>query len=174
MTDIYKIRPARMDDRNQIRELIRESVAKEKKCLDPALIQADFIVEYVDKIIAKGNMLVVENSRLELEMIGEVHDYFIFANPNEGFKEFSFVSRNGFNAGDSETELVSWLFSEIQNKHKDVFRVELSAPIRRSSSVEHYKAMGLTVQGNYSGRLKNELSDACPIIPLSWINPSFN
>ena len=174
MNTIYNIRQAKLDDRNQIRSLIRESVARQKTCPDPALIQADFIEEAVDKVIAKGNMLVVENNHLEIEMIGEVHDYFLYTNSYNGFKEFSFISKRESFSGIGETALVTWLFSEIQDKYKDVFRVEISAPVRLSSTVEHYKAMGLTVEGNYNGRLKEGSSVRCPVVPLSWINPAFS
>jgi hypothetical protein len=174
MSNTYKIRLARVDDRNQIREMIRQSVAKEKKCLDPSLIHPNFIEEFVDKVIATGNMLVVENNRLELEMIGEIHDYLTSKNPDSGIKEFSFISRCISDDCSSEADLVTWLFFEIQNKHKDVYRVELTMPVRRSSTFDQYKAMGLTVEGNYTGRLKAGFSDNCPIVPLSWINPSFN
>lgn len=174
MTNTYKIRLAKEDDRDEIREMIRQSVATEKKYPDPSFIHPNFIEEFVDKVIAKGNMLVVENSRFELEMIGEIHDYLIDKNLAIGFKEFSFVSRTGSNHIMGETDPVTWLFSEIKQKYKDVYRVELTTPVRRSSTVEQYKAMGLTVEGNYLGRLKDELSGTCPIIPFSWINPSFN
>lgn len=174
MTNTYKIRLAREDDKDEIREMIRQSVATEKKCPDPSLIHLNFIEEFVDKVIAKGNMLVVENNRFELEMIGEIHDYLIDKNLAISFKEVSFVCRFEPNDVISKTDPVSWLFSEIQHKYKDVYRVELTTPVRRSSTVEQYKAMGLTVEGNFKGRLKEELSDSCPIIPFSWINPSFN
>lgn len=170
----YRIRLAKPGDRNQIHHLIRESVANEKKCLDPALVQADFINEYVDKVMAKGNMLVVENSRMELEMIGEIHNYNHFENASFVLKEFSFVSRNASSPVSGETDIVAWLHSEIQNNHKDVFRVEMKSPVSSSSRVDYFRSLGMVVEGSYNGRLKNANGNHLPIVPLWWINPSFN
>lgn len=170
----YRIRLAKPDDRNQIHHMIRESVANEKKCLDPALVQADFINEYVDKVIAKGNMLVVENSQMELEMFGEIHDYNLLENAAFVLKEFSFVSGKASSPLSGDTDIVTWLFSEIQNNHKDVFRVEMKSPVSSSSRVDYFRSLGMVVEGSYNGRLKNITGDHFPIIPLSWINPSFN
>jgi hypothetical protein len=175
MTTHYKIRKARLSDRDQIRMLIRESVAKEKSLINPDMITSAFIEEFVDKVITKGNMLVVENDRLELELIGEVHYYNMGSGKDEDqFQEFSFISRMVFDQHEREKELVNWLFNEVECRHRKVFRVELMSPVCQSSSVELYQKMGLTMEGNVYKRIKNTTGHFQTMLPLSWINPSFN
>lgn len=170
----YKIRKALVSDRVQILNLFRESVARRKKIVHTSLVDAGYLEKFVDNVIALGNMLVVENGDQEFALIGEIHDYSTLGRASGGFKELSFVSVPAFNQSDRETALVNWLFREIQSHYREVFRVEVTTPVRNQSAVDFYKKLGLTLGGNYSGRLKNTDSGSCPIIPLSWINPSFN
>lgn len=175
MITSYKIRKARLTDRDQIRVLIRESVAKEKSLVHPDMIHAAFIEEFVDKLIVKGNMLVVENEHQELELIGEIHDYNTGSGKDEElFQELSFVSRIVFDQYQREKDIVGWLFNEIESKYSKVFRVELLSPVCQSSSVELYHKMGLTIEGNKHHRIRKRSDNLQTILPLSWINPSFN
>jgi hypothetical protein len=171
----YKIRTATQKDTPQIRQLIRESVADEKKLLNPSLVSSNFIDEFVDKVIAKGNMVVVENDNSELELIGEIHLYnALSGRTDEVLKEMAFISRKVFSPGNRETELVSWLFGELQQKHQDVFRVELSTPVCHPGAVAHFINMGLRVEGQFSGRLSAREGAHTTMVPLSWINASNN
>ncbi len=176
MSHHYKIRTATCTDKQQIHTLMRESIAREKRLNNPSQVPFGFMEEFVDKVIRKGNMIVVENDHHELELIGEVHNYQIDNQweTTDPVKEFIFFSRMDISQQERETELVNWLFGEIENKHQDVFRVKVNTPVRNSSSVDHYKKMGLTIEGNYNGRLKNNPGQFQPLIPLSWTNPSFN
>lgn len=174
MNPTYKMRLASKADRTQITALVREAIAQEKKCQDPAHVQADFINEYVEKIIAMGNMLVVENETMELEMIGEIHDYMYYGFSDYCPKELSFRTKIKSINGNDEKERVTWLYDEIQNKYANVFRVEMTTPVSQSSTVEYFRSMGLTVEGSYLGRLKNFSPAGNPVVPLSWINPAFN
>ena len=176
MENNYKIRTAKDTDKEQIHRLFRESIAREKRLINPALVHNEFMEEFVDKLIEKGHMLVVENHDDELELIGEVHDYCTAECKEEelALQEISFFSRVDSNTAERETTLVNWLFGEIQNKHSNVFRVELNAPVSSTATVDHYKRMGLRVEGNYQGRLGANPGQFTPFVPLSWTNPSFN
>ena len=171
----YKIRAATPKDTLQIRQLIRESVADEKRLLNPSMVSNSFIEEFVDKVIEKGNMVVVENDHSELELIGEIHFYnSLSGDAHEVLKEMAFVSRKVFAPGQRETELVSWLYSELQQKHQDVFRVELSTPVCHPGAVDYFINMGLRVEGKFSGRLSTNEDNTTTMVPLSWINASSN
>lgn len=175
METSYKIRQANDADRHQIYALIRENIATDKKIMSPDLISEGFMEEFVDKLIRKGNMLVVENSFAEMEMIGEVHDYHTHEqmdHEEKAIKELSFFSRLDKMPGERETSLVNWLFGEIRNNHQDVFRVKVNTPVTHSSSVDFYKTLGLRIEGNYQGRLKNKPEHLHLSLPLSWINYS--
>ena len=175
METSYKIRQANDADKHKIYTLIRENIATDKKIMSPDLISEGFMEEFVDKLIRKGSMLVVENSFSEMEMIGEVHDYQTYEqldHEEASMKELSFFSRLDKLPGERETNLVNWLFGEIRNKHRDVFRVEVNTPITNSSSVDFYKTLGLRIEGNYQGRLKNKPEHLHLSLPLSWINYS--
>ncbi len=168
---------AKDTDKGQIHHLLRESIAREKRLMNPSLVHNDFMEEFVDKLIKTGNMLVVENIHEELELIGEIHNYCTGrceGNEDLNLQEFSFFSRIDITTADREKELVNWLFGEIRSKHHNVFRVELNAPVSSSASVDHYKKMGLTVEGNYQGRLGSTSGQFRPLVPLSWTNPTFN
>lgn len=175
MNSHYKIRTANDADKHNIYALVRESLASEKKLMNPAMVTPGFMEEFVDKQIRKGNMLVVENDMSELELIGEVHDYPDFSEQNEEhapMKEFMFISRMDHKACEREKQLVNWLYGEIQRKYRDVFRVELNTPVSCTESVDHFLKMGLRVEGNYHGRLKHKTGNVHLTLPLSWINPS--
>ncbi len=175
MENNYKIRLANTADRLKIHELIRESIAREKSLLNPSMVNSGFMEEFVDKAIRKGHMLIVENLSDEVELIGEVHYYCSSSNIDEdSVKEFRFFSRTDGGEENREQNLVSWLFGEIQNKHHDVFRVELSTPVCNQSAVDFFRKMGLNVEGNYTGRLKPSHNPYKMMVPLSWTNPSFN
>jgi hypothetical protein len=174
MNSHYTIRPARTDDKEQIREVIRQTIALEKQCLDPRHVKNEFMEEFVDKVIAKGNMIIVENSQFEMEMIGEVHDYFIQGYTGQGFRELSFISRLASANEHREIDLINWLFKEIQERYQDVFRVELTSPVVKPSSVEYYKSLGMKVDNRIKGRFYSTSNVSSPMVPLSWMNPSFN
>ena len=171
----YKIRKARNTDKQQIHDLVRASIASEKKLANPSLVPNGFMEEFVDKMIHKGLMLVVENDMQEVEMIGEVHDYQTAATPEHNpspLKEFIFLSRLHKPDCNEETQLVNWLLGEIRNKYHDVFRVKLNTPVSSNASVDYYKKMGLRVEGNFYGRLKNNAEQHRLLVPFSWFNPS--
>ncbi len=180
MTTPYKIRMARDTDKPRIHKLIRETIAREKQLLNPSMVPGGFMEEFVDKVIKKGNMLVVVNKQDELELIGEVHHYHPSGKPEDVFgtksvKEIAFFSKTvPATSQADETSLVTWLFGEIESNYKDVFRVKLNTPVCRHSTVDFFVQMGLTIEGSYKGRLKNNLDSFRPIVPLSWTNPSFN
>ncbi len=175
MNSHYKIRTANDADKHRIYTLVRESLASQKKLMNPALVTPGFLDEFVDKQIKKGNMLVVENAMSELELIGEVHDYHACNQHDDEhvpMKEFMFISRIDNTACEREKQLVNWLYGEIQSKHRDVFRVELNTPVSCTETVDHFLKMGLRVEGNYLGRLKHKTEEVHLTLPLSWINPS--
>ncbi len=178
MNNHYKIRTAKDTDKKDIYRLFLEKVTREKKLLNASIVPECFLREFVDKAIKKGNMLVVENNRDEVALIGEVHYYHTNGkdspDENDLLKEFSFFSGTACDPDEQETSLVSWLFGEIEQKHHDVFRVELNTPVCSEASVNFFKKMGLTVEGNYNGRLKNKSPQRQLMLPLSWANPSFN
>lgn len=173
----YSIRTAKDADKDKIHQLIRESIAREKQLSNPSLVPNGFMEEFIDKNIRKGNILVVENNLEELELIGEIHDYQATGTTQDDgvfLREFIFFSRLDSTAQNRETELVNWLFGEIEKKHSNVFRVELNTFVKNAASVDHYKKMGLQVEGNFKGRLKNNDGAFQLLVPLSWSNPSFN
>lgn len=178
MNNHYKIRTAKYTDRKDIYRLFLETITREKKLLNASIVPECFLEEFVDKAIKKGNMLVVENNRDEVALIGEVHYYHTNGKESPGesdlLKEFSFFSGSGCHPDGQETSLVSWLFGEIEQKHHDVFRVELNTPVCSEASVNFFKKMGLRVEGNYNGRLKSKSPQKQLMLPLSWTNPSFN
>lgn len=175
MKDKYKIRKATIKDTPQIRQMIRESVAYDKKLINPSSITTGFIEEFVDKVIEKGNMVVVENDHEEMELIGEIHLYNnIAGGQNEALKELAFISRNVFNENSRETELVNWLVREIQSRHQDVFRVKLSAPVCNLQQVDYFMQLGLRIEGKYSCRLSNKSGSSTMVVPVSWINAAQN
>ncbi len=176
MDKSYKIRLAKDTDKEKIHSLIRESIAREKMLSNPLQVPAGFMEEFVDKVIRKEKMLVVENSMEEMELIGEIHDYSVSGKKDNDIKlrEFIFYSRMDRDKRESETKLVNWLYGEIQKKHSDVFRVELNAPFSNPDSVDHFRKMGLRVEGQYERRLSRSSGSVNLVIPLSWSNPSFN
>lgn len=177
MSNPYSIRLAKDSDKDQIQALVRESLARKKQLSHTSAVPAVFLEEFVDKVIRKGKMLVVENRCKELELIGEVHDYHPYERPGEEeppLKEFHFLSRLDASTAERETALVNWLFGEIQDKHRNVFRVQLHSPVQSAASIDHYQKMGLRVEGNYKGRLNEKTGSFHLLLPLSWDNPSFN
>lgn len=177
MSHTYSIRLAKDSDKDRIQSLVRESLAMKKQLSRASVVPAVFLEEFVDKVIRKGKMLVVENACKELELIGEIHDYHPYETPGEDeapLREFHFFSRMDTSTSDRETALVNWLFGEIQSKHRDVFRVQLHAPVNSAASVDHFHKMGLRVEGNYKGRLNEKTGSFHLLLPLSWDNPSFN
>ncbi|MDR4988283.1 MAG: hypothetical protein RG741_05530 [Bacteroidales bacterium] len=175
MNTPYTIRTATDADKRRIYELARESIALDKKLNDPLLVPIGVMEEFVDKLVDKGMMLVVENSNHQMKMIGEVHYYHTHDEheAQEGpLQEFSFFSGNDDSGFEPETELVDWLIAEIQSKHRDVFRVKLNAPVRHSSSIDFFKKIGMRIEGNFNCRLKQKKQEARLLLPLSWTTPS--
>jgi len=177
MENNFRIRAASEADKTKIHHLIRESIAREKSLLSPAHVCTGFMEEFIDKAIRKGHIMVVENKQHEVELIGQVHFYNTRGrafSEDESLKEFSFFS--GTDSSDTEraTELVNWLFGEIQLRHRDVFRVKISTPVCSQDSMKHFREMGLEVEGKYQLRLKGRIGKAGMVGPLSWYNPTFN
>lgn len=173
MACLYKMRSANIADKDKIHSLVRESIASVKMLSNPSLVSLDFMEEFVDKMISRGMLVVVENDREEMEMIGEVHDYiYPGENDNDPLKEFVFFSRLEDTAVERETQIINWLYSEIQNKYKDAFKVKINTPVSSSVSVDFFKKMGLTIEANYNGRLNKHHGHLQLLLPLSWIYPS--
>jgi hypothetical protein len=171
----FRIRLAQQDDKQKVAELFILSIANKKNLFNTSLVQSSYVNEFVNKTIDRGDMILVENHNNELELIGEIHYYNTDVNSDDrSFRELSFFSRIERKKDEFDTDLIEWLFSEIENKHKDVFSVEITAHVSCSTSMEQYLKKGISAEGNYQGRLKNQNSNYKTLIPLSWINPSFN
>jgi hypothetical protein len=173
MNTKYKIRTATKDDREKIQHLFIRSVACEKNIFSHELVSSSFIDDFVNKVIDEGNMIVIENHASHVEMIGEVHYY----NPSAGrddtcLKELVFFSWKE-EEHEEEHELIEWLYGEIEQKHSDVFSVGISAPVSSLHSILMYQKKGITVEGNYLGRMNKNCRQKI-MLPLKWINPSFN
>jgi hypothetical protein len=170
----YKFRTATKDDREKVQQLFIHSVANEKNIFSPEMVKATFIDDFVNKIIDQGNMIIVENRYEGVELIGEVHYYNTSATESEKYlKELVFFSRME-NENEEETALFEWLYGEIEQKHSDVFSVGLSMPVSKSDSVALFMQKGINIEGNYRGRLRNVAGKRKVMLPLKWINPSFN
>ncbi len=170
----YKFRTATKDDCQKVQQLFVNSIATEKNIFSPEMVKSTFVEDFVNKIIDQGNMVIVENNSDELELIGEVHYYNTSASMGEKYlKELVFFSRMEIKSLERETELVDWLYGEIERKHTDVFSVGISTPVSDLSTVAYFMGKGINVKGNYQGRLKNT-SNKNLFLPLKWINPSFN
>lgn len=171
----YRIRAAQPKDRQKIQQLYVASVANKKNIFNPSLVNPLFIDDFVNKVIEQGNMIVVENLNNELELIGEVHYYNTSVSDSEEYmKEIIFSSRVSVENDFSETELIDWLYGEIEKKHQDVFSVVISTPVKNPDSVKKFRRKGIKVNGNYHGRLNMMGNQSQTLLPLSWINPSFN
>lgn len=172
MSSKYRIRRARPEDSETIRELFRKSVANQKNLLHPSMVKTPYLEDFVNRSIKLGELLVVENAHQELELIGEVHAYYPQTGSDQFFREIHFFSSHENQASQQDTELVSWLYREIERKHQDVFNVCLSTRVSNKAAIDNLQQMGIRVEGNYQGRLKG--TQRPTILPLSWINPSFN
>lgn len=171
----YKIRYAKSDDRQKIQQLFIASVANQKNLFNPEMVNPIFVEDFVNKVIDQGNMIVVENLNNELELIGEIHYYNTsVTNGDHYMKEIIFLSRMEGNNDQRETELVEWLYGEIENKHRDVFSVMLNTPVKSMETVKHFVEKGIQIIGNFTGRLSGANHKSITMLPLSWINPSFN
>lgn len=171
----YKFRTATKDDRQKVQQLFVHSVANEKNIFSPQMVKATFVDDFVNKIIDQGNMIIVENGTDGVELIGEVHYYNTSATEGEKYlKELVFFSRMESENDEEETALLEWLYGEIEQKHSDVFSVGLSMPVSKSDSVALFMSKGINIEGNYRGRLSNIAGKRKVMLPLKWINPSFN
>jgi hypothetical protein len=176
MKNKFRIRKARKEDKPKVRELFIHSLANRKNIFHPSMVESDYVNEFVNKTIDQGDMILVENHENELEMIGEVHYYYNRTpTDNDGIsKEITFFSKIGRTKPDHDVDLVDWLYSEIEKKHTDVFSVEIIAPVSNVASVDAYRKKGIRVESNYTGRLKDGKSNFSTLLPLAWVNPSFN
>lgn len=174
MNETYKIRPARAEDMEQVRDMVRQYVALEKHCQNPEQVTSSYMEEFVDKALVKGHMLVIENQLMEMKMIGQVHHYQTNGNPNQGFSELHFIPRMSAEKQEAGTNLVEWLFKEVQEKHRDVFRVALTIPLNNDDTVEHFKTMGIHMNASQKGRFRANGGVSVSVIPFSWMNPAFN
>lgn len=176
MNNKFRIRQARKEDKPQVTELYIRSIANKKNIFSPALVVPAYVKDYVNKTIDQGDMIVVENMNNELELIGEVHYYYNRpTEENDGFsREITFFSKLERNWEETGIDLVDWLYGEIEKKHKDVFSVEITIPVANKESVDSYKKKGILVESNYKGRLSGTDNNYNTLLPLAWINPSFN
>jgi hypothetical protein len=174
MSKSFKFRTATKDDREKVQHLFIHSIVNEKNIFSPNLVSSGFLEDFVNKIIDQGNMIIVENENQHVELIGEVHYYTTTAtSEDKNLKELVFFSQPHADPG-HEKELVEWLYSEIENKHSDVFSVGISTPVSDPSSIDLFMQKGIRIKGNYSGRMKHNSSRQNLFLPLKWINPSFN
>ncbi len=170
----YKFRTATKDDRDKVQHLFIHSIANEKNIFNPDMVSPAFVDDFVNKIIEQGNMIIVEDATENVELIGEVHYYNTATTKEEKhLKELVFFSRPESD-NEEETAIVEWLYGEIERKHSDVFSVNLSTPVSKPSSVALFMKKGINIEGNYHGRLSKINGKRKLMLPLKWINPSFN
>ncbi len=171
----YRIRPAGVQDKEKIRNLFVQTEANRKNLINSGHVQPAYIEDFVNKVIEQGNMILVENSRNEMELFGEIHCYNTRSAKDENsMKEMIFFSRMENDEIDRETEIVGWLYNEIEKKYKDVFSVEVNTPVKSLHSAEQFLKKGIKIEGNYKARVQNPGHSQNAVLPLSWINPSFN
>ncbi len=176
MQNKFRIRQAKKDDKAKVIDLFIHSIANKKNLLNASLVESTFVNEFINNAIEQGNLLVVENLENELELIGEVHYYYntTLNSSDEYSRELTFFSRLERRKEDIDSDLIEWLFGEIEKKHKDVFSVEITTPVRDTACVEAYRERGISIEENYRGRLKNQNDSYKTVVPLAWVNPSFN
>jgi hypothetical protein len=176
MKQSFKIRKAHQMDKPMVKELFAQSIADKKNLLNATYVVPDFLDDFVNTNIDQGNMILVENQNNELELIGEVHYYqSTVPGTNDVYsKEINFFSKPERSANEKETDLIEWLYGEIETKHKDVFSVKVTTSVKTFSHIEHYRKKGILIEGNIDNRLKNSGNLWKSMLPFCWINPSFN
>jgi hypothetical protein len=174
MNKHYKIRTATRHDRDKVQQLFIRSVINDKNITSPDLVKASFVDDFVNKIIDQGNMIIVENNSMDVEMIGEVHYYKLSAyDTDDYFKELVFFP--GVENDDDENDIIDWLYGEIEQKHSDVFSVDISAPVSSLANILMYRKKGINIEGNFESRLNSKSRNQKKVmLPMKWINPSFN
>lgn len=168
----YKLRFANKNDVLQIEELVRDMLAERNSLMQPDMVNSDFVKDFVAKIVLDEEMLIVENSDKEIELIGEKHNFSNNDNPDE-IVELAFYSNVISNGKKCDTELVDWLYSEVYRRHENVFRVEVTTSVSNDQSLEMLEEKGVIINGRTGNGASVKGKNARKVMPMFWFNPSF-
>ena len=125
----YKIRLAKKEDFSQLHNVLANALLNEKNLSSTCDLFELSMHSFLREKISLGNMIVIEDETQNLRMVGEVHYYHTSLQEEKAVKEINFFPASSEYCENSrENELYSWLYSEIKNRHRDVFSIKVKQP----------------------------------------------
>ncbi len=172
----YNIRLTNIHDEASIYQLYKE-VAKHTGGI--ARLEHEITVDYIksnlQKSMAKGICLVVENPINPKEIIAEIHCYKPEPKVFEHvLSDLTIVVHPNFVGKGIGHLIFSNLLNNIEKHYHSVLRVELIARESNHKAIKLYQSLGFVIEGKFENRINNQNGTFESDIPMAWFNKNFN
>ena len=138
-----------------------------------AEVTEDYVQGFVEKSLANGLIIVLENEEKPDELIAEIHAY------NPGIRLFEHVLSEltilvdpRFQHKGIGRTIFTIFLDEVVNNRPDIGRVELLTAESNTRAHRLYQSLGFMIEGRFEMRMRTETGYAADI-PMSWQNPGF-
>ncbi len=137
-------------------------------------ITDDYVLNFLEKGIASGFILVVEHPDNPEILIGEMHAY----SPGPAvFKhvlsDLTAAVHPDFRGQRIGRTMFTIFLEEIGLNRPDIGRVELIARESNVRAINFYKSFGFLIDGRLEMRIRTPKGNYEADIPMSWRNPNF-
>lgn len=169
-----KIRPATIQDLNQIYELyitVAETAGGILRTKDE--ISMEYVSQFSDKAQKYGVQLVVIDTDRD-QIIGEIH----CSKPgpkvlDHVLSELTIVIHPDFQNRGVGRQLFSKLLNIVETSRGDILRVELIARESNLRAIAMYASLGFEVEGKLQNRIKSTTHTFEADVMMAWVNKNY-
>jgi ribosomal protein S18 acetylase RimI-like enzyme len=169
------IRTAVPQDLEKIRNLYKEAARRDSNFFrTEEELTDDCILDFVNKSISKGLIIVAEDPNDENKLIGEIHGY------QSGLKvtdhvlaNFNLVVHPDFQNKKLGKTLFTIFLEEVGKNHPEIGKVELIVRESNEKAIRLFQSRGFLIEGRMEMRVKKADGSYEADIPMGWQNPNF-
>jgi ribosomal protein S18 acetylase RimI-like enzyme len=169
------IRTAVPQDLEKIRNLYKEAARRDSNFFrTEEELTDDCILDFVNKSISKGLIIVAEDPNDENKLIGEIHGY------QSGLKvtdhvlaNFNLVVHPDFQSKKLGKTLFTIFLEEVGKNHPEIGKVELIVRESNEKAIRLFQSRGFLIEGRMEMRVKKADGSYEADIPMGWQNPNF-
>jgi ribosomal protein S18 acetylase RimI-like enzyme len=171
----YITRFANLSDENKILNLYKR-VAKNVGGIarEEDEITQEYIFNNLQKSLANGICLLVENPNDSKEIIAEIHCYKLEPRVfHHVLSELTIVVHPDFQNKELGKLLFTKLLNYSETNRNDILRIELIARESNINAIAFYQKIGFVIEGRFEKRISNVTGTFEADIPMAWFNTSF-
>ena len=137
-------------------------------------VTTEYVSGFVERSLANGLIIVLENKEEPDELIAELHAYKPGIRLFEHvFSDLTLLVDPRFQGRGIGRTIFTIFLDEIVNNRPDVGRVELLTAESNARALHLYQSLGFTIEGRFEMQIRTVEGNYEADIPMGWQNPNF-